>query len=78
MKDQSDDKATTIKSTPIEQRKPSKDELSDQDLDKATGGAVDNFIWFAPTKLRIPEQAAHDSGMMPPTHSEIIPPTVPR
>jgi hypothetical protein len=28
--------------------------------------------------LRIPEQAAHDSGMMPPTHSEIIPPTVPR
>src|ERR1700736_1084407 len=27
--------------------------------------------------LRIPEQAAHDSGMMPPTHSEIIPPTVP-
>jgi hypothetical protein len=25
--------------------------------------------------LRIPEQAAHDSGMMPPTHSEIIPPT---
>jgi hypothetical protein len=28
--------------------------------------------------VRIPEQAAHDSGMMPPTHSEIIPPTVPR
>jgi hypothetical protein len=28
------------------------------------------------TNLRIPEQAAHDSGM--PTHSEIIPPTVPR
>jgi aldehyde dehydrogenase (NAD+) len=27
---------------------------------------------------RITEQAAHDSGMMPPTHSEIIPPTVPR
>ena len=25
----------------------------------------------------IPEQAAHDSGMMPPTHSEIMPPTVP-
>ena len=40
MKDQSDDKATTIKSTPIEQRKPSKDELSEQELDKATGGAV--------------------------------------
>jgi hypothetical protein len=28
--------------------------------------------------LPIPEQAAHDSGMMSPTHSEIIPPTVPR
>jgi hypothetical protein len=28
--------------------------------------------------LAIPEQVAHDSGMMPPTDSEIIPPTVPR
>jgi hypothetical protein len=26
----------------------------------------------------IPEQAARDSGMMPPTHSEIIPPVIPR
>jgi hypothetical protein len=46
MKDQPDDKATTIKSTPVEQSKPSKDELSDQELDKATGGAVDAFMWF--------------------------------
>jgi hypothetical protein len=29
-------------------------------------------------EVRIPEQAAHDSGMMPPTHSGIMPPTVPR
>jgi hypothetical protein len=28
--------------------------------------------------VRIPEQAARDSGMMPPTHSEIIPPVIPR
>jgi hypothetical protein len=34
--------------------------------------------WNPTFSLRIPEQAAHDSGMMPPTHSEIIPPTVPR
>ena len=38
--------------------------------------------WFARETdvipLRIPEQAAHDSGMMSPTHSEIMPPTVPR
>ena len=40
MKDQSDDKATTIKSTPVEQSKPSKDELSDSELNKATGGVV--------------------------------------
>ncbi|MGA6969468.1 MAG: hypothetical protein WBZ51_38325, partial [Xanthobacteraceae bacterium] len=33
---------------------------------------------FLKAHMRIPEQAAHDSGMMPPTHSEIIPPTVPR
>jgi hypothetical protein len=26
------------------------------------------------SRVWIPEQAAHDSGMMPPTHSEIIPP----
>jgi hypothetical protein len=44
MKDQPDDKATTIKSTPV----PSKDELSDQELDKATGGAIDSFIVFDP------------------------------
>jgi hypothetical protein len=44
MKEQSDNRAkatTTIKSTPVEQSKPSKDELSEQELDKATGGAVD-------------------------------------
>jgi hypothetical protein len=29
-------------------------------------------------KVQIPEQAARDSGMMSPTHSEIIPPAVPR
>jgi hypothetical protein len=46
MKDQSDDKATTIKSTPVEQSKPSKDELSDQELDKATGGAIDAYMYF--------------------------------
>jgi hypothetical protein len=28
--------------------------------------------------MPIPEQAARYSGMMPPTDSEIIPPTVPR
>jgi hypothetical protein len=28
--------------------------------------------------MLIPEQAAHDSGMMPPTDSEIIAPTVPK
>jgi transposase len=28
--------------------------------------------------MPIPEQAARDSGMMPPTHSEIIPPVIPR
>ena len=48
MKEQSDDKAkatTTIKSTPVQQSKPTvqqgkptKDELSEQELDKATGG----------------------------------------
>jgi len=27
------------------------------------------------SELAIPEQVAHDSGMMPPTDSEIIPPT---
>ena len=47
MKDHSDDK---IKSTPVEQSKPSKDELSEQELDKATAGAVDAFIWFDPPK----------------------------
>ena len=49
MKEQFDNKpkdTTTIKSTPVDQSKPSKDELSEQELDKATGGAVDNFIWF--------------------------------
>jgi hypothetical protein len=30
------------------------------------------------TQLAIPEQVAHDSGMMAPTDSDIIPPTVPR
>ena len=41
MKEQFDDKAkdtTTIKSTPVEQA--SKDELSEQELDKATGGTA--------------------------------------
>ena len=41
MKEQSDHKAkaaTTIKSTPVEQSKPSKDELSEQELAKASGG----------------------------------------
>ena len=49
MKEQSDHKAkatTTIKSTPVEQKKPSKDELSEQELDKASGG----FIWFEEPK----------------------------
>jgi len=32
----------------------------------------------APHDLLIPGEAAHDSGMMPPTHSEMISPTVPR
>ena len=53
MKEQSDDKAkatTTIKSTPVEQSKPSKDELSEQELDKATGGAINSFIWFKENK----------------------------
>jgi hypothetical protein len=53
MKEQSDDQAkatTTIKSTPVEQSKPSKDELSEQELDKATGGAIDSFIWFKENK----------------------------
>ncbi|MFZ1094823.1 MAG: hypothetical protein WAN75_37355 [Xanthobacteraceae bacterium] len=43
MKEQFDDKAkdtTTIKSTPVEQTKASKDELSEQELDKATGGTA--------------------------------------
>jgi len=31
-----------------------------------------------PYRVPIPEQAAHDSGMMPPTDSEMISPTVPR
>ena len=48
MKDQPDDKATTIKSTPVEQSKPSKDELSHSELNKATGGKVSygdmNFV----------------------------------
>jgi hypothetical protein len=34
--------------------------------------------WGGGGCMRIPEQAAHDSGMMPPIHSEIMPPTVPR
>ena len=53
MKEQFDDKAkdtTTIKSTPVEQTKASKDELSEQELDKATGGAIDSFIWFKENK----------------------------
>ena len=33
---------------------------------------------FASLRLLIPGQAAHRSGMMSPTHSEIIPPGVPR
>jgi hypothetical protein len=43
MKEQSDHKAkatTTIKSTPVEQSKPSKDELSEQELAKASGGGA--------------------------------------
>jgi hypothetical protein len=43
MKEQFDDKAkdtTTIKSMPVEQTKASKDELSEQELDKATGGTA--------------------------------------
>jgi hypothetical protein len=43
MKEQSGDKAkatTTIKSTPVEQSKPTMDELSEQDLDKVTGGTA--------------------------------------
>ena len=57
MKEQSDNKAkattTTIKST-VEQSEPSRDELSGQELDKATGGAIDAFLEFTkepePTK----------------------------
>jgi hypothetical protein len=58
MKEQSDNKAkattTTIKSTPVEKSEPSRDELSGQELDKATGGAIDAFLEFTkepePTK----------------------------
>jgi hypothetical protein len=49
MKEQSDNKAkatTTIKSTPVEQSEPRKDELSGQELDKATGGAIDAYVYF--------------------------------
>ena len=49
MKEQSDDKAakatTTIKSTPV---KPSKDEISEQELHKATGGAIE--VHYTPQK----------------------------
>jgi len=31
-----------------------------------------------PDNVLIPGEGAHDSGMMPPTHSEMISPTVPR
>ena len=52
-------------------------------IDRAVVVAAANHCRHAATAsispgVRIPEQAAHDSGMMPPTHSEIIPPTVPR
>jgi hypothetical protein len=43
MKEPSDDKAkatTTIKFTPVQQSKPTKEELSEQELDKATGGTA--------------------------------------
>src|SRR5205823_123814 len=33
---------------------------------------------FDAGKMLIPGEGAHDSGMMPPTHSEMISPTVPR
>lgn len=31
-----------------------------------------------PRNVRIPGEAAQDSGMMSPSHSEMMPPTVPR
>jgi hypothetical protein len=51
MNKQSENKAAktgTIDKSKKPSAAPTKDELSEQELDKASGGAVDAFIWFQP------------------------------